>query len=181
MGGRLIQIPAWQRRRRQFYHDWLKNRYITSAHRFINLLDDLLEDEECERTYVRETLPEWVLHRESAVALCEEYELDMSPRTLFALFPLSQCSGETHQWLPDVVHSLWLARCPVRSWVESTLAQIAEVNRVYDGLLQTLEACEDLCSAAALRQFRSNFDELRLACIALSRAFEQFPREIGIV
>ena len=77
-----LRTPVWQKRRSEFNHDWLKNRFIPALAKWLNLLDDRIEDLSFEHTFVETVLPQWEDHREEALALPRDFEQEMSPRTL---------------------------------------------------------------------------------------------------
>lgn len=169
---------AWQQRRSQLNHDWLKNKYLPALEKLLNLLDDHLEDPEFERGFVSGHLPAWEQQRAEAVRLVEDFEPEMSPRLHLDRLPLSLHDEETRHWLANAVHSLWLARHPVRQWVVEARERANEVEAAYRQLREQLQACPDTISAASLRPLRALFDQFRRSCQNLARAFERFPCEV---
>jgi hypothetical protein len=174
-------IPAWQKRRSTFNHDWLKNRFIPALVKFRNLLDDRIEDIEFEQSFVATVLPEWESHRQEAYALANDFEPEMSPRRLFDLPPLSQCDEQTRQWLGNLVHFLWLTRYPVRRWVDDTLTSAREADVAYHQIQEALEDCADVQSASALRPYRMVFVEFQKRCHELALSIQKFPSEVQAI
>jgi hypothetical protein len=97
----------WQRQRSRFNHDWLKNQYTQALGKWINILHREVDDPMTERNFIARVLPEWTAHRPELIDLLNRFECAMSPRRLFELPPLLFCDQRTHEWLPDVMHTLW--------------------------------------------------------------------------
>lgn len=175
-----MNTPAWQQRRSRLNHDWLKNQFLPALGHCLNLLDDLVEDIAFERSFVAKVLPQWETHLAEVRALPEDFERDMSPRTLFAYPPLANCDAETRRWLGDLVHVLWLARYPVRRWVSRATARAREAHAAFKRLSHELDKCPDTRSAQALRPLRLLVAQFRSACYELALAIEQFPSEVKV-
>jgi hypothetical protein len=174
--------PSWGRRRTTFNHDWLQNYFVISLSRFLNLLRNVTEDPEYERTFVPTVLTTWEAERENAKALIEDFEREMSPRQLFQLPPLSRCSEETQRWLPDLIESLWLSRNKISELVATADCAYNQADASYERLRQTLELRRaDTQSADSLRPFFHEFAEFRERCQDLARALSNFPREVKVV
>lgn len=172
--------PPWQKRRSAFNHDWLKNRYMPALAKYLNLLEGRVEDEEFERSFVSNILPEWEEHRGEALALAVDFERDMSPRLLFESRPLSRCDEATRLWLGDLLHALWLRRHPVRRWVEAAEAATARADEAYTWLRDTLRDCPAPGSADATRRYLKQFAELRARCQDVANAVSKFPSEVKV-
>jgi hypothetical protein len=170
----------WHKRRSEFNHDWLKNRYMPALAKFLNLLDDKVEDEDFERAFVSSIFPEWEAHQEEVMCILRDFESEMSPKTLFCQPPLSKCDEQTKQWLGDLVHSLWLAKYPIKQWIEKAIMAANRVDMTYHHTVKTLESCTDTQSAQTLRRFYSMFDGYRRDCQELAIAIEKFPSEVKI-
>jgi hypothetical protein len=165
-----MTAPGWQKRRSDFNHDWLKNRFIPALAKWLNLLDDQLEDPDFEHSFVACVLPQWEQHRDEALALPRDFESQMSPRTL--LGPRSE------GWLGTLVHLLWLSRYPVRRWAEQALAAAREVEVEFRRLRERLTSCADTRAVVALRPMRPMFASFRERCQQLARAIEAFLSEV---
>lgn len=173
-------ISEWQRRRTDFNHDWLKNQYIPALAKFQNLLDDRIEDPQFEQVFVVDVLPHWKDHYDEANQLPQDFEQEMSPRRFVERMDFGS-SDYDGRWLADLMHHLWLARYPVREWVEQAEKQVQKTDRVYRELQESLAECDDVRSAEALRPFREEFAAFRDQCQELATAIEQFPSEIKVV
>ena len=52
---------------------------------------------------------------------------------------LQNCDAETREWLPDLVHGLWLARYPVREWTEGGNEAFVQADKEYGNIVDSLE------------------------------------------
>jgi len=175
-----MSVPVWQHRRGQFNHDWLKNQFLLALGNFINLLDDLIENDELETSFVSVVLPQWEDHRDEVGDLLEDFDQEMSPRTLFERSPLAQCDRDTRQWLGDVIHTLWLAKNPVHECIQGASARLREADEAYELLQRRLRNCSNTRSAPAMLPLRGLFVEFYRACQKLAKAIEQFPSDVRI-
>jgi hypothetical protein len=175
-----MMAPCWQTRRSTFNHDWLKNRFIPALARFMNLLDDLVEDSEFERSFTTRILLEWEEHRSEALSLCLDFEREMSPRVLLDSPPLSYCDDETRQWLGNVIHALWLARYPVRDWIAEASASVSEADAAYDLLHSELIKFMYTQSVCTLYPLRQLFADFLRKCRKLANSIERFPSEVMV-
>ena len=171
----------WQNQRGDLNHDWLKNRFLIDLGSFMNILDDRIEDSVLERRFVRDALPQWSKRSSEAFRLVATFETEMSPKKLFEQPPLSRCAPATMGWLSNLVHSLWLVRCRVRSLREEAARALTAADRAYDRLRQALATCPDTQSALALRTHREAFAAFRSACEAASNTINRFPNRIEVV
>jgi hypothetical protein len=175
-----MSVPVWQHRRGQFNHDWLKNQFLLALGNFINLLDDEIENEELETSFVPIVLPQWEDHRDEVASLLADFDQEMSPRTLFQSSPLAQCDQDTRQWLGDVVHTLWLVKNPVHECIKGASTRLREADQAYELLQRQLKDCSNTRSAPAMRPLRGLFVEFYRACQKLAKAIEQFPSDVRI-
>jgi hypothetical protein len=163
----------WLKRRSALSHDWLKNQYMSALGKFLNLLDDEIEDPEFERLFVPGTLPEWESRVTEVVVLIADFERCMSPRALLDVPPLSACGEDVRRWLGQLVHGLWLGRCAVRESVASALDAAAAADAAYRRLRRALPAGASCESAEELRPLRTQFADFRKRCQLLGAALEQ--------
>ena len=171
----------WQKRRNEFNHDWLKNKYIPILGTWMNLLDAKLEDDDLEKSFLDYILPEWKSKKKEPLALSRDFEIEMSPRILFNDQPLSNCDEDTKQWLGDLIHDLWLARYSVKRLVDDASKHAKNTNVVYNKLLEALMGCKDIHKIEESRKYRGLFSELLSACRELSDAIEKFPSEVKAI
>ncbi len=167
----------WQDRRNRFNHDWLKNSFIPALKKFLNLLDDKIEDPQFENAFINSVLPNWESHRSEAFSLAEEFEHSMSPRVLFELPPLSGCDQETRMWLGERIHTAWLSHHSVPTLVDEAFRRARSADEAYNNLHARLESCSNTASAKALQPLRPLFAEFLQACHDLGKAIEKFPTD----
>ncbi|MCK4303286.1 MAG: hypothetical protein KAY24_03525 [Candidatus Eisenbacteria sp.] len=169
---------AWQERRSQFNHDWLKNQYMPALHKWLNIMDGKVEDAAFEATFVEHTLRMWESHRQEAKGLPEEFEGQMSPSCLFAQKPLSRCNEGAKDWLPELAHHLWLSRYPVKTWIDHGKACAEAADASYVRLQQEIKSCTGSGSKEVLIALRDLFLDFLQRCLALARAIETFPSDV---
>lgn len=157
------------------------NRFLVDLGSFLNILDDRIEDSILERRFVQYVLPQWPKRSIEAIQLVATFETEMSPRKLFERAPLNRCAPETMNWLPDLVHYLWLARCRVQDLLEEANNALALADAAYSRLIQLLTTCPNTQSALHLRQYREKFTAFRSTCEVASKAINRFPSRIEIV
>jgi hypothetical protein len=172
---------SWNKRRAEFNHDWLQNFFLLRLSRFLQLIDDLTDDPELERSFVSATLPTWESERDKASITITTFEQEMTPKRLFQNEPLSRCDQQTKAWLPDLIHSLWLRRQRIRDLVEEATVRYHDADNAYTSLQKSLTECADICSARALRNHRQPFSEFWDRCNALSEALSRLPRGTKLV
>jgi len=170
----------WQRRRTAFNHDWLKNVYVPALEKWLNLLDDEIEDKVFEQAFVAGVLPAWGRHQEEAQALVGDFENALSPRRLFDLPPLARCGAGTKSWLGDVMHGLWHHRSHVRDLLRAAEEASDKVESSYRYLQQELEGSATTKSAEALRPLKPQFESLVDGCSDLAQAISKFPAETKV-
>lgn len=172
---------SWQEKRVSLNHDWLMNRFLVDLGSFLNILYDRVEDSILERRFVQYVLPQWPKRSIEAIHLVTTFETEMSPRKLFERMPLNRCAPETMNWLPNLVHYLWLTRCRVQDLLEDANNALALADAAYSRLIQLLATCTNTESALDLRQHREEFTAFRAACEVASKAINRFPSRIEIV
>jgi len=173
--------PNWQQRRSTFNHDWLRNRFLTAVASFVNILDDLVEDPETEKRFVRDILPQWADRARESEELVADFNLEMSPRSLFRQPPLCRCEPATMRWLPDLVHLLWRRRVDVDRLCSDARESVARAKAAYGELCDGLSECADCSSTEALRPYRDQFAAFRSKCEDVSRAISRFPSRIQVI
>ena len=104
----------WEMRRSKFNHDWLQNQFLNALCAFLTRLSRRNLEPAALEEFAAVDFLEWREHEPEAHWLIESFDEQTSPKLLFAVAPLNQCSPDTMSWLPALVHELWLARYPVR-------------------------------------------------------------------
>lgn len=171
---------SWQTRRSSFNHAWLKNTLIPSIAALDNAAatPDAVEIADGGEAMIRHALSDWAAHGAEAKILAESFEVEMSPAHLLNLSFLASCNEETREWLPALLHELWLLRYPVRHWVSSVTSAYAEAEKASSELRSRAEALY------AKGDFRLPAAEVRAfyeACLALARSIEALPSEVRAV
>jgi hypothetical protein len=176
-----VKGGEWQVRRREFNHDWLKNRFIVALNSWLRLLDGAIEDSILENSFLAEVLPQWEARRSEASDLIREFEKEMSPRTLLAEPPLSRCDGQTKQWLGELIHGLWLVRVAAKELTASAESCVAAADAAYAELTQAVKIRPKGELLPAMKPHRHLFERFRDACQKLGAAMSEFPHEIKVV
>jgi hypothetical protein len=174
-------IEPWQKRRSQFNHDWLKNQYMPALAKYLNLLDDLIEDEEFAQSFVSDVLPAWEKHRNEAVDLARSFESEMSPQVLFERSPLCDSKTDTKRWLGNLVHTLWLKRYPIREWVVEAAQAVENTDVAYQRLREELQDSRAFSDGEPAPKLRELFIEFRWKCQLMANAISKFPGEVNVV
>lgn len=161
---------SWQRRRNAFSHAWLKNRYIPSLRKWLNVLDGSVEDREFEEMFISSVLLEWRNHGAECTDLLRTFSLEMSPRKLIKWTP-------DDDWLPELIDLLWFARCGVRTQLNLAKEALDLADKTYGVILGIISQGTILNASEFLpyRHIFSNFCEL---CHLLANRIDQFPSEI---
>ena len=131
-------LNEWQKRRSEFNHDWLNNRFLNRLNGFLVRLQEAKPDAERLARFLSEDLPEWKQHEPEARWLVESVEQEMSPRRFFDGPLLNRCDEDTKRWLPNAVHEIWLARYTVRRLQNQTRALISQADERYQRLQKAL-------------------------------------------
>ena len=173
-------ISAWQKQRSRFNHDWLKNQFLAALARWLNLLDDLIEDPEFERTFVPTILSQWELQRVEAQSLASRFEQEMSPACLLDQPPLARFGEQDKAWLKRLVHNLWLQRYAVLAQVNATLATIRDADVIYVAIQQRLCSNAKPPTAADERAHLIQWRKFRESCQDLAKAIETFPNQVKV-
>jgi hypothetical protein len=171
----------WQSRRREFNHDWLKNRFTVALNSWLRLLDGAIEDSILEQSFVPEVLPQWEARHDQLNELVRDFEMEMSPRRLFREPPLSRCDEQTKLWLGDLIHRLWLSRVAVRELASAAHRCVSAADAAYGDISQAVKAHSAGGLLANMRSQRQLFARFRDACQELGTALSEFPHEIEVV
>jgi hypothetical protein len=172
--------PVWQKRRSRFNHDWLKNQFLPTLARWLNLLDDLIEDPEFERSFIPTFLAEWESQRVEARSLASQFEVEMSPACLLDHPPLARFSEQDKAWLKRLVHNLWLQRYAVSAQVDEALAAIRDADAIFVAIQQRLDPSAEPPTAADERVHLIQWREFRECCQNLAKVIEAFPNQVKV-
>ena len=168
-------LSEWQIRRNKFNHDWLKNKFLNSFDDFIVQLKKSKPVVTRVSEFLVTDFPAWKTHQQDAQWIVEFFEDGMSPQRLLASSPLNRCDDETHAWLGNLVHGLWLTRYPVKRKVQESRDALAAVNKMYEQITRELEqSCPiELTKLIALLP---QFSELQETYQTLSKTLSNLPR-----
>lgn len=167
--------PDWQRRRSDFNHQWLKNRFLSALDAADQVIRGRIRGADYLQELLEVDLPEWPERRGDLNALLEDFESDMSPRRLFDGPPLCECGSPARETLADLMHELWVARYPISGWLENARAAASKVDEHHE-LLRGTAPLDD--SGGVRAEFAERLDGFRAACRSLSKALEKFPNRI---
>lgn len=170
-------LNDWQKRRSEFNHDWLKNRFLNRLNGFLERLQDAKPDHERLARFLSEDLQEWEQQEPEAQWLVESVEREMSPRRFFEQPPLNRCDEETKRWLPDVIHDIWLAQYPVRTLQSQARALLAQTREQYEKVQKALRDHQP-ADSAGLGLLREQFAELSRVCAELHDGLSSLDREV---
>jgi hypothetical protein len=168
---------SWQRKRSEFNHDWLKNRYLTALAKWINILDGRVEDQEFEKQFTTAVLGQWREYSPQAIWLARSFESEMSPKALLERPPFINFLPESAMWLGDLVHGLWKSRYPVGAWVNEAATAVGAADDAYRNLLSQIGYGE-VPTIEQLRALRSTFARFQGCCQAVAKAMEAFPSKV---
>ena len=171
---------TWQAKRTNLNHDWLKNVYLTALEKWVNVLDDRVDDPGFERDFLSERFSQWPERQQSAERLIVSFESDMSPKTLLDRPPLQRCRPETKVWLGSLIHALWLSRQEVAAMIRDAKEHMETADALYKqldaALVTRLGTCLD-----DLRPLRDDFAAFYSACALLAASVSRFPNSVKVV
>ena len=171
-----MNTKEWQARRNRFNHDWLKNKFLLSLDRLVNIADDKIEDEAYAARFLADGLPGWKDEEESARGLIESFEESMSPRVYLDREPL--CRSPHRHWLRDIVHALWKSRIGVDELVATARERLEAASEAYGDLCRCVEEHCDRVECVRLSRCKTQLVKFRDRCSQLATAFEKFPHRI---
>ncbi len=164
--------PSWQKSRKRWNHDWLKNRWIPAISAYCRVLaGEVIDDSSTMSIYSRlndDFLPGCTEVR----GIINRFRQEMSPRLLFQFAPLSHCDTETLRWLPEVTEQLWLSKYGVDQITRAAAFQLEQTETAARDLLQAIREGQRSDSVVSLSQ------KLLNACVSLSEGLSAFPDQI---
>jgi hypothetical protein len=169
-------IPLWQKRRSEFNHDWLKNRYLNNLDGFIANLEMKKPDESRLQIFLAEDWIQWQTHREDARQLIASCEKEMSPAVFFETGILKRMNPESQEWIKPLTHYLWLNRYDIKNKISNCEAGLFKVNSQYDKINRLLD--ESGHNMEQLKNLLSEFKAFRDICQAFSESISKLPSEI---
>lgn len=111
-------MPEWNELRARLSHDLVKNRLLPATSRMIKIVTGRVVADPVE-IFESTVTTVWAETNPSLMFLFETCESALSPRNYFSVEPLIHCPPSTMEWLPELIHELWLERHDVRGWCTS--------------------------------------------------------------
>jgi hypothetical protein len=171
-------IVDWQRRRSEFNHDWLKNRYLNNLDGFIANLEMKKPDETLLMIFMEEDWIQWKTHEENARLLIDSFEKEMSPDVLFETGILKGMNPEAREWLKPLTHYLWLERHDIKNKISNCQEWLLKVNAQYDKMNRMLN--ETGRNMKQLKNLLPEFKAFRDICQAFSESISKLPSEVSV-
>lgn len=171
-------IVDWQRRRSEFNHDWLKNRYLNNLDGFIANLEMKKPDESRLMIFLQEYWNQWKTHREEAGQLIDSVETEMSPTVLFETGILKGMNPEACEWLKSLTHYLWLNRHDIKNKISNCQEWLLKVDAQYDKINSMLN--EIGRNMEQLKNLLPGFKAFRDICQAFSESISKLPSEVTV-
>ena len=169
---------TWQRQRSVLNHDWLKNDFLLSVNAFIARIGKDKPDDTRLAEFLEIDLPAWESKEAQFRMLLASAEQALSPIRLFDEQTLYLWKPDTLTWLPELVHALWLARYPIRQWIESASHALDAVNAAYEQIINELAPHRRNESFNLRESSGKGFQTLADTLQALSAAISVLPRKI---
>jgi chromosome segregation ATPase len=171
-------IWEWLRRRSEFNHDWLKNRYLNNLDGFIANLEMKKTDEIRLTIFLEEDWNQWKTHKEEARQLIDSVEAEMSPALLFETEIMKRMDPEIQKWMKPLTHYLWLERHDIKNKISDCEELLLKVNAQYDKINRMLD--EKGRTMEQLKNLLSEFKVYRDICQAFSESIGKLPSEVSV-
>ena len=169
-------IPLWQKRRSEFNHDWLKNRYLNNLDGFIANLEMKKPDETRLMIFLDEDLDQWKAKDEEARRLMDSFEKEMSPVVLFESDILKRMDPGSQEWLKPLLHHLWLNNHDIKNKISNCEQWYLKVAAQYDKIKSMLE--EKSRDIEQLKSLLPEFKIFRDTCRAFSQSISNLPSKV---
>ena len=170
-------FPEWQLRRSELNHNWLKNRYLNRMSAAIQRLRNAGPGRKLALSFFVEDFREWEDKRGEANWLVENFEVQMSPKVLFDREPLSNVDAATKEWLPDLIHTLWVSRYRISSMLKNINTAMSVMERKYT-CISRMEPWKWMNLPEDMHPFLDLMEEFEDACKGLSTSLSALPKDI---
>src|ERR1041385_6952757 len=120
-------MPEWNDLRARLSHDIVKNRLIPGTARMMRIVSGSVLADPLE-TFDSTIVTVWTETSPSLQTRFDTCESALSPRNYFLVEPLVHCPPSTMEWLPDLVHELWLERHNIPGWCETGKLLVEELD-----------------------------------------------------
>lgn len=174
-------MTSWQRRRTALSHDWLKNRYLPALASWGNVLDGKIQDPALEASFEAEILAQWEVRRVEALALVNDFPIEMSPRTLVEHGLALKDGLQLQPILADCIHELWMFRNHVAKRVRVATARVKAADLAYGRMRAKLKDHSSTDNLSAWQDVRSEFEAFAKHCRRLGRSLTRLQDEITLV
>jgi hypothetical protein len=171
-------ISLWQKRRSEFNHDWLKNRYLNNLDGFIANLEMKKPDEARLLIFLEEDKNQWKTKEKEARSLMDSFEKEMSPAVLFETGILKRMDPESQEWMKPITHRLWLNRHDIKNKISNCEEWLLKVNAQYDKMNRLLD--ETGRNMEQLKNLLPEFKAFRDICQAFSESISKLPSEVSV-
>ena len=169
-------VLDWQRRRSEFNHDWLKNRYLNNLDGFIANLEMKKPDETRLMRFLDEDLRQWKAKEEEARRLMDSFEKEMSPEVLFESGILKRMDPESQAWIKPMLHHLWLNNHDIKNKISNCEQWFLKVAAQYDKINSMLD--EKNRNMEQLKNLLPEFKAFRETCRAFSQSISNLPSKV---
>lgn len=131
-------MPEWNDLRARLSHDVVKNRLIPGTARMMRIVNGSVLADPLE-TFNSIITTVWTETSPSLQNLFDSCEAELSPRNYFSVEPLVHCEPATMEWLPDLIHELWLERYDIPVWCSSGKALVEDLDMAVQKAGQLLQ------------------------------------------
>jgi hypothetical protein len=131
-------MPEWNELRARLNHDLVKNRLIPGTTRMIRIVSGSVLADPLE-TFDSTIATVWTETSPSLQLLFDTCESALSPRKYFLVEPLVHCPPSTMEWLPDIIHELWLERHDIPGWCSTGKLLVEELDTAVPNARNLLE------------------------------------------
>jgi hypothetical protein len=174
----IVVEMTWQRRRSRFNHDWLKNQYLLSFGKCVNVLAGKVQDPEFDRErFLRRVVREWEQRGGEGLALGQDYESAMSPAVFFETTALRNCSPDTLVWLRPLIHELWKVRCDAGQHAQAVIDAANDTHAAFEMLKAAVEGDRTESDETLADRFNGFAD----CCQRLSQAISRLESTVRVI
>lgn len=169
-------VIEWQKRRSEFNHDWLKNRYLNNIDGFIANLQMKKPNGPRLMEFLEEDWTQWENKQKEAKLLLDTFEKDMSPAILFESGILQSINSETMEWLKPLTHYLWVERYCIKTKIKKCEEWLLKVIAQYDKINKML--VEKRHNIERIKSMLPEYNSFRVICQFFSESINKLPSEI---
>jgi hypothetical protein len=125
---------AWQKRRSDFNHDWLQNKFIMTLADWSKSIDKERWIDCTQQSFEDEIVIAWNANYSQISLLMSDYRKSMSPRVLLENGTIKRMTPPWRNLLGEILHSLWMARCNVLARSRKVIDAYTTADKVYQSL-----------------------------------------------